>query len=196
MMLFVLTVARWLSLSQLVFKPFQHCYIMELFTDVALLSKSPPSDTALTEAEEANEKTCSITDCKQLENKIVALFFSASWCPACQEFTPLLTQMYDELIRRNAPFEIVAVPFDRTKESCDRFFVQESGDWLTVQFDDSIIGTLKEKYCVNVIPKLIVLRPSGEVITPTGRKDVQDKGIIAFRSWLKSTNLSNSLSFL
>lgn len=120
------------------FQPSSTTIIMELFSDVLLLSKPTLSDTA--SAEEFNENICSITDCKQLEDKIVALYFSASWCPACQDFTPLLREMYDELMRRNAPFEIVAIPFDRTKESCDRFFVEDSGDWLSVQFDDSVIG--------------------------------------------------------
>ena len=42
---------------------------------------------------------------------------------------------------------------------------------------------LVEKYQISIIPKLVVVGRDGEVVTSKGRKDVQDKGIIAFRGW-------------
>lgn len=45
-------------------------------------------------------------------------------------------------------------------------------------------------YKITAIPKLIVVRDNGTVITEKGRKDIQDKGIICFRGWLQKANLS------
>ena len=42
---------------------------------------------------------------------------------------------------------------------------------------------LVEKYKISIIPKLVIIRPDGEVVTTKGRKDVQDKGLISFRGW-------------
>ena len=42
---------------------------------------------------------------------------------------------------------------------------------------------MAEKYSISVIPKLIVIQPSGEIITSKGRKDVQDKGLVCMRAW-------------
>ena len=43
---------------------------------------------------------------------------------------------------------------------------------------------------ITAIPKLIVVRDNGTIITEKGRKDIQDKGIICFRGWLQKANLS------
>lgn len=44
-------------------------------------------------------------------------------------------------------------------------------------------STLMDKYNITTIPKLIIIRSEGEVITTKGRKDIQDKGLISFRAW-------------
>ena len=44
-----------------------------------------------------------------LDGKIVALYFSASWCGPCQQFTPLLKTFYTAIKRLGKPFEIVFV---------------------------------------------------------------------------------------
>lgn len=42
---------------------------------------------------------------------------------------------------------------------------------------------LQDKFEVTMIPKLIILRPDGEVITTKGRKEIQDRGVAAFGTW-------------
>lgn len=55
-----------------------------------------------------------------------------------------------------------------------------------------LFRTLKSKYDIKAIPKLIVIRDNGTIITEKGRKDIQDKGMICFRGWLQKANLSAS----
>jgi len=43
-----------------------------------------------------------------------------------------------------------------------------------------------------MIPKLIVIQNNGVVITERGRKELNDKGIAAARSWLDTARLRNT----
>jgi hypothetical protein len=47
----------------------------------------------------------------------------------------------------------------------------------------------RAKYDVNSLPKLIVVNDTGEIITSTGRKEVQDRGFIGYRNWRQAANL-------
>lgn len=47
----------------------------------------------------------------------------------------------------------------------------------------SDFSELKLKYNVTAVPKFFIINKDGEIITSKGRKEVQDKGIIAFRNW-------------
>lgn len=39
------------------------------------------------------------------------------------------------------------------------------------------------------MPKLIIITKDGEIISAKGRKEVQDKGVIAFRNWALTANI-------
>lgn len=42
---------------------------------------------------------------------------------------------------------------------------------------------MKSQYDITAVPKLVVVRDDGEVLTMKGRKEVQDKGIVCYRNW-------------
>ena len=52
---------------------------------------------------------------------LVALYFSASWCPPCQRFTPILTDFYNAAKEQNCGFEIVFVSSDRDVEEWEKY---------------------------------------------------------------------------
>lgn len=72
-----------------------------------------------------------------LDGKIVGLFFSAGWCPPCQQFVPLLCDLYDQLKARNANFEVVFLSFDKNAEDMESYFRSKHRDWYCLPFDDS-----------------------------------------------------------
>jgi len=108
-----------------------------------------------------------------LKGKIVALYFSAHWCPPCRQFTPVLKDFYDEL--ENEDFEIVFVSFDRSKEDLKKYLEEAHGDWYHIPYGDPQIQELATKYNVSGIPALVVIKANGDAINKNARGDVQGK---------------------
>lgn len=109
-----------------------------------------------------------------LKGKIVALYFSAHWCPPCRQFTPVLKDFYGELVdESDKPFEIVFVSFDRSAEDLKSYMAEAHGDWYFLPFGSEQIQDLSSKFGVSGIPALIVLKSNGDVISKNGRGDVQ-----------------------
>ncbi|XP_021345285.1 nucleoredoxin-like protein 2 [Mizuhopecten yessoensis] len=120
---------------------------------------------------------------KAIEKKLVGLYFSAGWCPPCRQFTPLLKDFYEETQRRSAPFEVVFVSCDKKEEDMASYYRESHGDWLVVPFGDQLQDDLKTRFNITAVPKLIIVNNAGDVITLKGRKEIQDKGIVCFRTW-------------
>ncbi|EJW77087.1 hypothetical protein WUBG_12003, partial [Wuchereria bancrofti] len=59
--------------------------------------------------------------------KVVALYFSAHWCPKCRQFTPVLKEFYEEV--DDDQFEIVFVSLDHSEEDLNNYVKESHGDW-------------------------------------------------------------------
>lgn len=106
-----------------------------------------------------------------LKGKVVALYFSAHWCPPCRMFTPVLKDFYGEVSEDG--LEVVFVSFDRSEKDQVEYMKEAHGDWLTIPHGEALIQELAEKYGVQGIPALIVIKPNGDVINKNARGDVQ-----------------------
>lgn len=96
------------------------------------------------------------------ENKVVALYFSASWCPPCQEFTPRLVGIYTEAQRKHKDFELIFVSHDKTIEQFQDYFVLMP--WSAVPFEDKQRRErLADKFGIRGIPHLVLLDKNGIV---------------------------------
>ncbi|KAL4235597.1 Nucleoredoxin-like protein 2 [Mactra antiquata] len=182
---------------------------MDLFRDKLLLTKEyyekkplTPEEETLTqqlnlspldkkeeEPEEEQEPPGRYLGHDVLQGKIVGLYFSAGWCPPCQKFTPLLCALYDDLIARKSNFEVVFLSFDKNETEMEGYFRQAHRNWYVLPFDDPFKDELKLKYNVTAVPKFIIINKDGEIISSKGRKEVQDKGVIAFRNWTQTASI-------
>ncbi|CAF97179.1 unnamed protein product [Tetraodon nigroviridis] len=150
--------------------------MVEVFTGRTLLNK----DGDLVDPEEA------------LRNKVVGIYFSAGWCPPCRDFTPILCDFYTELVEESDPpaqFEVVFVSSDKTSEDMVEYYHDLHGDWLALPWSDDYKNELKQRYKITAVPKLVIVKESGEVITDKGRKQIRDRGLACFRSWLDAAEV-------
>ena len=58
---------------------------------------------------------------KSSNASLIGLYFSASWCPPCQRFTPILTEFYKAAKASNSGLEIVFISSDRSREEFDGY---------------------------------------------------------------------------
>mmetsp|Transcript_4242 Transcript_4242/g.13272 ORF Transcript_4242/g.13272 Transcript_4242/m.13272 type:complete len:317 (-) Transcript_4242:186-1136(-) len=101
---------------------------------------------------------------------VVALYFSAHWCPPCRGFTPVLAQAYKDYTAGDV--EVVFVSSDRDKGSFDEYYGEMP--WTAVPFDQrGQKDKLSKKFGVQGIPMLVVLSPEGKLVKGNGRGEVQ-----------------------
>lgn len=58
---------------------------------------------------------------KSNKSGMIALYFSASWCPPCQRFTPILSDFYNAAKEADCGFDIVYVSSDRSVEEFEGY---------------------------------------------------------------------------
>lgn len=136
-----------------------------------------------------------------LAGKVVALFFSAEWCPGCQVFTPILSKAYTAAKAAGKNIEIVFVSSDVDAAAQIKYMDEHHGDWLRVPYDSPLRQGLKQQYGSFAgkeaagfagvkrregIPNLVVIGPSGEEHVfeeGEGSVAIETKGAEAFDAW-------------
>lgn len=66
--------------------------------------------------------------------------------------------------------EIILIPFDQTEEEFKAYY--KPMPWLAISLGDERIKKFTAHFKVKAIPKLIVLKPNGEVASSNGRMEV------------------------
>lgn len=105
---------------------------------------------------------------KSFSNRVLGLYFSAHWCPPCRSFTPVLAEFYKA---HPDDFEVVFVSNDQDDAGFQGYF--RTMPWLALPFDDEEQrDALSRRFQVKGIPALVILDPTGAVITVKGREKV------------------------
>jgi nucleoredoxin len=108
-----------------------------------------------------------------MDRDLVLLYFSASWCPPCQAFSPVLKDFYG-LLQEAHKFEIVYVSSDRTLGDFEEYY--GIMPWLAIPMTrgaPEIKKILSRLLQIRGIPTLIVLDPkTGKFITNDAKIDI------------------------
>jgi len=115
-----------------------------------------------------------------LEGKFLGIYFSAYWCPPCQEFTPKLVEFRNKNVE---DFEVVFVSSDYDQEEQFNYIKKARMTWLTVPIDSNVSLSLSEKFQVASIPTLVVISPEGKAISKKGRDHVSNSPSNAIENW-------------
>ena len=108
---------------------------------------------------------------------ICLLYFSASWCPPCRSFTPILKGFYEKNGKKNG-IRVVFVSSDSDLQSFEEYY--KKMPWLSLSTDAdsaSIKQKLAQMFQIRGIPSLIAIdAKSGKYITKDARSDVMGAG--------------------
>ncbi len=141
-------------------KFFTFLSIASLSTLSAIAGVADPLKGNLQQIEKG--KLAPYTDDAKLDGvKTLALYFSASWCGPCRNFTPKLVQFYNRVKRSNPQFELVFISRDRDADAMVEYMKGDRMPWPAVPFDTK---TSFSKYGGRGIPCLVVLDENGSVI--------------------------------
>jgi len=103
-----------------------------------------------------------------LDDKVLAIYFSAHWCPPCRGFTPELAKQYKEMQAAGLPIEILFVSSDRDEAAFDEYYGEMP--WAALPYSQRALKEeLSEYFGVEGIPSLVLLDKDRSVITKNGR---------------------------
>lgn len=104
--------------------------------------------------------------------KLVAIYFSAHWCPPCRGFTPSLGEFYNAVKAEGGDeLEIVFVSSDQDQSQFDGYYA--SMPFIALPFTNRAAKQqLGEKYGVRGIPTLLILDANGNTVDSEGRGTV------------------------
>lgn len=124
--------------------------------------------------------------------ELIALLFGAYWCENSRTFiTEQLSELYtyintpqesNQIDESNVKFQIIYVNNDQNLEVFDRFRYQMP--WIALKFDEqTLCHELRQEYEITTMPKLVILKPDGTIVTKDGRDDIVKDYDTAFISW-------------
>ncbi|RNF05040.1 tryparedoxin [Trypanosoma conorhini] len=104
-----------------------------------------------------------------LAGKTVFFYFSASWCPPCRGFTPVLAEFYNKF-HESKNFEVVLVSWDEEEDGFTEYYAKMP--WLAIPFANrDEIESLRKTFNVEAIPTLIAVNAdTGAVVSTKGRE--------------------------
>lgn len=107
-----------------------------------------------------------LLDKSKLKNKkYIVLYYSASWCPPCRQFTPKLVEYYNEMKEKKGsrmPFEVLLVPSDRSEKASLKYM--QKMPWPGIKFGQKSSIKVVTKNSPRGIPYIVVLDKKGKVV--------------------------------
>lgn len=107
------------------------------------------------------------------DSKVIGFYFSGSYCPPCQLFTPILSNVYKELKKLDKSIEIVFISSDKTKESFDLYYSKMP--WLALPYERRDLQLLlRNAFNVKTVPQLIFINNNLEILNTSGRQLIEN----------------------
>ncbi|MFZ5496840.1 MAG: thioredoxin-like domain-containing protein [Verrucomicrobiota bacterium] len=101
--------------------------------------------------------------------KYIGLYYSASWCGPCRQFTPGFVDAYRELKRKHPEFEVIFVSADHSAGDMLGYMREDKMPWPAVKYDR------REQKMVDYsgpgIPCLVLVDAGGKVLADSYRGD-------------------------
>jgi len=103
--------------------------------------------------------------------KYFGLYYSASWCGPCRQFTPQFVTIYRQLKAQHPEFEVVFVSADRSAGDMKSYMRDDRMPWLALKYDEAQRDGELRRYCGPGIPCLVLVDPQGRVLSDSFEGD-------------------------
>lgn len=106
----------------------------------------------------------------------VLLYYSASWCPPCRNFTPHLADFATANSGNSGKtFQVVLVSWDNTMKTFANYFKKMPQDWVAIPPSSSrAIQNLNTKHGIRGIPAIVVIdTKTNKIVSTVGRDWVE-----------------------
>lgn len=112
--------------------------------------------------------------------KLIGLYFSASWCTPCQEFSESLSTV----VRMHSDdLAVIMVSEDESEEKL--LACLKDKPYYAASYDDAARERLVRAFHVVALPLLVILDSDGHVITKWGRPAVAKNPTTCVAAWMK-----------
>lgn len=101
--------------------------------------------------------------------KYYGLYYSASWCGPCRQFTPRFVNAYRQLKQAHPEFEVVFVSADRSAGDMADYMKEDQMPWLAVKYDQRTEKITS--YSGSGIPCLVLVDAKGQVLSDSFEGD-------------------------
>jgi thiol-disulfide isomerase/thioredoxin len=112
-------------------------------------------------------------DLAKLRDKVVLIYFCASWCPPCVREHPKLKSVYDQYHKQG--FEVVGISVDKSRASFDRYTQRKKIAWPQHYEDNAWEGKLMKRFRVRYVPRLFLLDRTGRIAHQDTRQHLEEK---------------------
>jgi nucleoredoxin len=118
-----------------------------------------------------------------LSVEFILLYFSAHWCGPCRNFTPKLVSFYTAVNTATPKLvEVVFISSDQDQATFDAYY--STMPWLAVDYTEKgLRERLGNELNVTCIPKLVLLSPTGKLISDMCRGDVERLDTNVIEEW-------------
>lgn len=97
--------------------------------------------------------------------KLIALYFSAHWCPPCRKFTPQLVDYYNQVEPGHPEFEIIFVSCDRSRFSWETYIREARMPWPAIDYEQLAGLAGLKQLTGDGIPSLVLLDGTGHLLS-------------------------------
>ncbi len=116
-------------------------------------------------------------DASTLSNvKYWAFYYSGSWCPPCQAFTPHLVDFYRYFKKSHPNFELIFVDRDPTEAGLLAYMTADEMTWPALKHADRFLSTVVALKQSKGIPELLLTDENGKTLSDSTRPNGTDPG--------------------
>jgi nucleoredoxin len=96
--------------------------------------------------------------------KYYGIYYSASWCGPCRQFTPSFINTYRQIKQKYPEFEVVFISSDRSAEDMREYMKADRMPWLALKYELRGQNPELMRYAGDGIPCLVLVDASGRVL--------------------------------